>query len=157
MVKITKTTKPIKEKDIERSWHLVDVSDQSLGRIAGKISRLLQGKHKVNYAPYLDSGDFVVVVNAQRIKITGHKGENKIYTRYSGYPGGLKKISLNNLLKQKPAEVIKRAVLGMLPKNKLRKRRAARLFIFPDEKHPYEDKFKTLNSKFQSKVKLNYL
>lgn len=146
MVKITKITKPVKKNEIKRDWHLVDVSGQILGQIAGKIAKLLQGKHKINYVSYLDSGDCVVVVNAAKIKVTGHKGENKFYTHYSGYPGGLKKINLNNLLKKKPEEIIRRAVLGMLPKNKLRKRRAARLFVFPDEKHPYMDKVKSWSS-----------
>ena len=141
MPNITKTTKPVKEKEISRSWHLVDVSGQILGRVACKISILLQGKHKVNYVPYLDNGDYVVVINVNKIKVTGNKGKEKIYTHYSGYPGGLKKFTFNDLLEKKPEEIIKRAVLGMLPKNKLRDRRAARLFIFADEKHPYQDKF----------------
>lgn len=143
MVSITKITKPIKEKEIVRNWHLTDVSGQILGRATGQIAKLLQGKHKINYVSYLDNGDFVVVINAQKIKVTGKKQLNKIYTRYSGYPGGLKTITLGNLLKQKPIEVIKHAVLGMLPKNKLRDRRMTRLFIYPDENHPYKEKFKS--------------
>jgi large subunit ribosomal protein L13 len=141
MSQLTKQTKPVKEKEIVRNWHLIDVSGQVLGRVAGKISRLLQGKHKVNYVPYLDSGDYIVVINAKKIKVTGKKEKNKVYTRYSGYPGGLKTISYEKMLKQKPEDIIRHAVSGMLPKNKLRDRRLARLFIFPDKDHKFNDKF----------------
>jgi len=142
MVNLTKQTRPVKKKEIVRNWHLIDVSDQILGRIAGKISRLLQGKHKVNYVSYLDSGDYIVVINAKKVKVTGKKSKNKIYTRYSGYPGGLKTISFKKMLEEKPEEIIRHAVSGMLPKNKLRDRRLARLFIFADENHKFVDKFK---------------
>ncbi len=141
MSQLTKQTKPVKEKEIVRNWHLIDVSGQVLGRVAGKISRLLQGKHKINYVPYLDSGDYIVVINAKKIKVTGRKEKNKVYTRYSGYPGGLKTISYEKMLKQKPEEIIRHAVSGMLPKNKLRDQRLARLFIFPDKDHKFNDKF----------------
>lgn len=150
MATITRITKPVKAEEIKRAWHFVDVSGQILGRVAGKIARLLQGKHKINYVPYLDNGDYVVVINAKKIKVTGHKDKNKIYTRYSGYPGGLKKINFHDLLEKKPEEIIQRAVLGMLPKNKLRDRRATRLFVFADEKHPYEDKFMSHKLKVKS-------
>ena len=143
MVNLTKQTKPVKIKEITRNWHLIDVSDQILGRITGKISRLLQGKHKVTYVPYLDSGDYIVVINAKKVKVTGKKSQNKIYTRYSGYPGGLKTITYEKMLREKPEEVIRHAVSGMLPKNKLRDRRLARLFIFKDENHKFGDKFKS--------------
>jgi len=142
MLTLTKQTKPIKEKEVIRNWHLIDVSGQILGRVAGKISRLLQGKHKVTYVPYLDSGDYIVVINAQKIKVTGKKAKNKVYTRYSGYPGGLKKITFEKMSQEKPDEIIRHAVSGMLPKNKLRDRRLARLFIFKDENHKFSDKFK---------------
>lgn len=143
MTSLTKSTKPIKEKEMKREWHLVDLKDKVLGRSATEISKILQGKHKVSYVAYLDSGDYVIAINAEQVVVTGKKAENKIYTRYSGYPGGLKKIKLNDLKKKRPTEIIYRAVSGMLPKNKLRNRRLARLFIFRDDKHPYEDKLKT--------------
>lgn len=144
MKKITNQTKPIKEKEIKRNWHLIDVKGMILGRIAPKISYYLQGKNKINYVSYLDCGDYVVVINAKKIILTGKKSETKIYTYYSGYPGGLKKIKFNYLLENKPEEIIKRAVSGMLPKNKFRDRRLKRLFVFADENHPYKDKFKNL-------------
>lgn len=142
MVNLTHSTKPVSEKDIKRNWHLIDVSDKVLGRITPEIARFLQGKHKRDYVAYLDMGDYVVVINAIKVKLTGKKVEAKEYTRFSGYPGGLKRISFKTMLKDKPAEIIKHAVSGMLPKNKLRERRLTRLFIFADNKHPYADKFK---------------
>lgn len=141
MVTLTHTTKPVKEKDIERGWHLVDLKDEVLGRITPKISQYLQGKQKVDYASYLDMGDYVVAVNARQVRITGKKSSQKVYTRYSGYPGGLKKTTFADLLKKKPEEIIRHAVSGMLPKNKLRDRRMARLYVYPDLNHPYKDKF----------------
>lgn len=141
MVQLTKSTKPVKEKDIKRNWHILDMKGKVLGRSIPEVSRLLQGKQKANYVSYLDIGDYVVVINAKFVKVTGKKSKAKIYTSYSGYPGGLKKINFADLLVRKPNEVIRRAVSGMLPKNKLRDRRLARLFIFADEKHPYKDKF----------------
>jgi large subunit ribosomal protein L13 len=137
MVKITQSTKPIKEEAITRNWHLIDVSDKILGRIAPEIAKLLQGKHKKTYVPYLDAGDNVVVVNAKKVVVTGKKAQTKQYTKYSGYPGGLKAMSFERMMEKKPAEVIRHAVLGMLPKNKLRDRRIARLHVYPNEKHPF--------------------
>lgn len=142
MVNLSQSTKPVKASDIKRGWYLVDVTDKVLGRIAPEIAKLLQGKHKVNYAPYLNGGDYVVVINAAKVRLTGKKAKTGYYTYYSGYPGGLKKVSFQKLLKDKPEELIKHAVSGMLPKNKLRDQRLKRLFIFVDEKHPYEDKLK---------------
>jgi LSU ribosomal protein L13P len=145
MVNLTISTKPVKAKEIKRDWHLIDASSKILGRLAPEIVKVLQGKHKRNYVPYLDMGDYVVVVNAKKVIVSGKKANQKIYTRYSGYPGGLKEISFNKLLEEKPEEIVKRAVSGMLPKNKLRKKRLARLYVFADENHPFADKFK--NSK----------
>ena len=145
MVSLTLSTKPVREKDIKREWHLIDASSKIVGRLAPQIAKFLQGKHKRNYAPYLDMGDYVVVINAKKVIVSGKKADQKIYTRYSGYPGGLKEISFSKLLEEKPEEIVKRAVSGMLPKNKLRKKRLARLYVFADENHPFADKFK--NSK----------
>lgn len=142
MVTLTKSTQPVKESEIKREWHLIDANNKILGRISTEISDLLQGKNKTNYVTYLDQGDYVVVINARRIGLTGKKSENKIYLRYSGYPGGQKQIAYKKMLEKNPAEIIKHAVSGMLPKNKLRDRRMARLYIFADDKYPYEDKFK---------------
>lgn len=142
MVKLTEITKPQSEKAIKRDWHLIDVKDKILGRITPEIVHFLIGKHKPQYAPYLDGGDYVVIINAKKVTVTGKKEDNKIYSQYSGYPSGLKSISFKKLLEKSPKEVITRAVTGMLPKNKLRKKRLARLYIFSDENHSYGDKFK---------------
>lgn len=142
MVKLTKTTKALKSRQITRDWHWLDAQGKILGRLATKIASFLIGKHKPNYVPYLDVGDYVVVINAKKVVVSGKKEEQKLYTRYSGYPGGLKKMTFRQLKEKKPEEIIRQAVSGMLPKNKLRKKRLARLFVFANEKHPYGDKFK---------------
>jgi len=145
MVKLTTPTKPVKEKEIKKEWHLFDAKGKVLGRFVSRIVGYLIGKHKVNYVPYLDMGDHVVVINGKDIIMSGKKEETKKYTRYSGYPGGLKEIKFLELKEKKPEEVIRLAVSRMLPKNKLRKRRLARLFVFADDKHPYKDKIKIKN------------
>lgn len=147
MKNLTKQTKSVKEKEIKRDWYLIDVKDLILGRIAPKIAQILQGKNKTNYVSYLDVGDYVVVVNAEKILISGRKKETKVYLKYSGYPGGLKKISYKDLLKNNPEEIIKHAVSGMLPKNKFRDKRLKRLFVYKDENHPYKDRIKKLDEK----------
>ncbi len=137
-----KTYQPKKE-EITRNWHQIDAQGKILGRMSTQIAKYLIGKHKVDYVPHLDMGDYVVVTNADKFIVTGKKRKNKMYRRYSGYMGGLKETSLKDLLEKKPKEAIKLAVKNMLPKNKLRKKRLSRLKIFVDEKHPYEDKFKS--------------
>ncbi|NTU46589.1 50S ribosomal protein L13 [Candidatus Roizmanbacteria bacterium] len=140
MVALTKTTKPISAKDIKRAWHVIDLDNQVLGRMSTIISELLQGKHKPTYSPNLDSGDFVVVINTEKVQVSGNKADTKVYTYYSGYPGGLKAVPYKTLMERKPSELIRHAVSGMLPKNKLRDRRLARLFIYPGADHPHKDK-----------------
>jgi len=137
-----KATKPTKESDIKREWHLIDAKDKILGRLSTQIATLLMGKSKPYFVRHLDCGNFVVVINARHIRVTGKKEEQKVYTRYSGYPGGLKRETLRQLRERKPTEILRHAVSGMLPKNKLRKSMLARLFVFPDEKHTFADKFK---------------
>ncbi len=141
MIKLTEMTRPVSGKIIERNWHLIDVNGKILGRVATTIANLLMAKHKVQYVSYLDTGDYVVVTNARKIKVTGKKRDNKIYTQYSGYPGGLREISFKRMLEKSPKEIIVRAVTGMLPKNKLRKKRLTRLYVYNDGNHPYSDKF----------------
>ena len=141
MKNLSQQTKPVKLKEVKRVWHLVDLSGKVLGRMAPEIARFLQGKNKANYVSYLDTGDYVVAVNARRVVVTDKKSQTKVYTHYSGYPGGLKTVSFGSLLKKNPGFVIKNAVSGMLPKNKFRQERLKRLFIFADENHPYKDKF----------------
>ncbi|OGK17174.1 50S ribosomal protein L13 [Candidatus Roizmanbacteria bacterium RIFCSPHIGHO2_01_FULL_39_12c] len=143
MVQLTKSTKPIKLNEIKRDWHLVDVKGKILGRAISMTVKYLLGKHKSNYSPNLDSGDFVIVINAKQVVVSGKKATSKVYTRYSGYPGGLKRIRYKELIDKNPREVIKKAVSGMLPKNKLRDQRLARLNIYPDEKHPFGEKLKS--------------
>ncbi len=140
-MKLTQSTKPQKEKDIKRRWHLIDASKKILGRMTPHIVSLLMGKAKVNYVSYLDMGDYVVIINAKDVAVTGKKAIQKIYTNYSGYPGGLRRRTLGKVMSTNPSEVIRHAVSGMLPKNKLRDRRLARLFIYANESHPYGDKF----------------
>ena len=135
-----KTYQP-KAKDIKRNWHLVDVEEKVLGRIASEIAQLLMGKHKKDYANNFDMGDFVVVINASKIEVTGRKKEQKIYYRHSGYPGNLKETKFKKYLENNPGKIIEIAVSGMLPKNRLHKKRMSRLKVFTGEDHTYEDKF----------------
>lgn len=141
MTQLTQSTKSISAKAIQRNWHLVDVKGKIVGRMIPRIAELLQGKHKVNYAPYIDNGDFVVVINAAKVKFSGKKLLSKVYSHYSGYPSGLKQVTAGQLLEKNPKRIVHEAVAGMLPKNKLRDRRMARLFIYPEDAHPYKSKF----------------
>jgi large subunit ribosomal protein L13 len=126
----------------KRRWHLIDAEGKVLGRLASRIAPLLMGKKKIGYLPYLDGGDHVVVINAAKVKVTGRKETDKVYYRHSGYPGGLKEETLEELRKRRPEEIIRRAVKGMLPKNKLLRGRLKRLHIFAGSEHDYKDKFK---------------
>jgi len=134
---------PTKKSEIKREWHLFDADGKILGRLCAQIACLLVGKKKPYYVPYLDCGDYVVVVNAGKVKVTGKKEEQKVYTRYSGYPGGLKTTTLGQLRKEHPERIIQLAVRNMLPKNKHRDQRMARLKVFAGQDHPYKNlKFK---------------
>ena len=138
-----------KLKDIERGWHLVDLKDKILGREATKIATLLRGKNKPYFTPSFDCGDHVVVINAQKVRLTGKKEDQKVYRRYSNYPGGLRETSYRRMLEKRPNEVIRHAVRGMLPKNKLRSKMIKRLYVFSGEKHPYGDKLKVQSPKLK--------
>jgi len=127
---------------VKREWHLIDAKDKILGRVSTKIAKLLIGKDKVEYVPYLDVWDHVVVTNAAEVGVTGKKEKQKIYYRHSGYPGGLRSETLGDLRERRPEEIIRRAVKGMLPKNKLQKLMLKRLHIFAGAEHPFEEKFK---------------
>lgn len=122
---------------MEKEWYLVDAEDKVLGRLATRVAGLLMGKGKPGYRPNADSGDFVVVINAARVKVTGDKATEKLYRRYSGYPGGLKSISFADLLKKKPEKVIELAVRGMLPKNRLAARMFLKMKVYPGPEHPH--------------------
>ncbi|OQX86037.1 MAG: 50S ribosomal protein L13 [Candidatus Omnitrophica bacterium 4484_70.2] len=121
----------------KRKWILVDAKDKVLGRLATRIAKILQGKTKPTYSPNFISGDYVVVINAEHMKITGRKYEEKVYDKYSGYPGGRKTISFKNLMKKNPSKILYLAIRGMLPKNKLRKKMLRMLKIYPENKHPH--------------------
>jgi len=136
-----KATKSTKIKEIKRQWHLIDVDGKILGRSASDIALLLMGKAKTNFVRNLDCGDYVVVVNAKNIKVTGKKENLKNYYRHSGYPGGFKSETYLELENRKPGEVIRHAVAGMLPQNKLKALMLKRLYIFQDAEHTYKDKF----------------
>ena len=138
---ITETTKSTKASEMKRVWHLIDVKGQVLGRAATEVALKLIGKNKPNFVRNMDCGDNVVVINAAHVVTTGKKEKEKLYGNYSGHPGGLKQKALWQVRLEKPTEPMRRAVFGMLPKNKLRDRLITRLFIYPDAKHPYKIKF----------------
>ena len=126
-----------KLNEIPRHWHLMDAQGQILGRLATRVALLLRGKHKPIFTPHMDCGDNVVVINAEKIQVTGTKMETKIYQRYSGYPSGLKKEPLQRLLARRPTEVVRRAVVGMLPNGPLGNRVVRRLYIYAGGQHPH--------------------
>ncbi|MCK5315978.1 MAG: 50S ribosomal protein L13 [Anaerolineales bacterium] len=134
---VEKTYYP-KAGEITHEWYLVDANDQNLGRLATKISTVLLGKHKPTFTPGVDTGDFVVVVNAERVRVTGNKLDDKMYYRHSGYPGGLKSITLRQQLAKHPERVLRSAVWGMLPHNKLGRRLIKKLKLYAGPDHPHE-------------------
>jgi large subunit ribosomal protein L13 len=127
-----------RKEDIVRDWYLVDAEGQVLGRLASEIARRLRGKHKPVFTPYVDTGDFVIVVNAEKIVLTGKKITDKIYFRHSGYPGGLKQTSAGKMLKDHPEKVLQYAVRGMLPKNSLGRRMLKKLKVYAGGDHCHE-------------------
>jgi large subunit ribosomal protein L13 len=124
------TGRETEEVTAGKNWFVVDAQGQVLGRLATRIARILIGKDKPQFTPYLDCGDHVVVINAERVRLTGNKIDQKVYRHHSGYPGGLKETSIRLMLQRRPEEVVREAVLGMLPKNKLRARRAKKLRVY---------------------------
>lgn len=126
-----------KASDIKREWRVIDASDKVLGRLATQVASLLMGKHKPIFSPNLDTGDFVVVINAEKIRVTGNKAKQKVYYRHSGYPGGLKGISLEKLMQTNPARVIEYAVKGMLPHNRLGAKMFRKLKVYAGDTHPH--------------------
>jgi large subunit ribosomal protein L13 len=127
-----------REVEIERRWYVVDAADETLGRLASRVARVLEGKHKPTYAPNLDSGDHVIILNASRIAVTADKLESKIYHRHSGHPQGYKEETLGHLLQRRPEEVIRRAVKGMLPRNRLGAQQLRKLKIYAGTDHPHQ-------------------
>jgi large subunit ribosomal protein L13 len=127
-----------KPKEIEQRWYLVDAEGQTLGRLATRIADTLRGKRKPVYTPHIDTGDFVVVVNAEKIAVTGKKREEKIYYRHSGYPGGLRERTFAEEIERRPIEVLRKAVKGMLPRNRLARRQLTKLKVYAGPEHPHE-------------------
>lgn len=131
-------TYSVKASEIVRSWHVIDARDRVLGRLATEVARLLMGKHKPMFTRNMDTGDFVVVINAAKISVTGNKMEQKLYYRHSGYPGGFKSIKLGKMLDTRPTRVIEHAVKGMLPKNRLGNSMLKKLRVYAGESHPHQ-------------------
>lgn len=127
-----------KKADIKRQWYLIDAKDKVLGRLAVKAAVVLRGKHKSIFTPYMDTGDGVIVINAAKIRVTGRKLKEKVYRRYSGYPGGLREVTLEVMLQRKPATVIRLAVSRMLPAGSLGSDIIKRLKVYADDKHPHQ-------------------
>jgi large subunit ribosomal protein L13 len=128
----------MRKEDVEKTWYLIDASGKVLGRLASEIAKILRGKNKAIFSPHVDTGDFVIVVNAEKVRLTGDKLQGKVYYHHSGYPGGLKAIAAEKLLAKKPEELLRRAVKGMLPKNKLGNKVFKKLKVYAGPKHPHE-------------------
>jgi large subunit ribosomal protein L13 len=127
-----------KSADIKREWHVIDASEKTLGRLATEVARLLKGKHKPIYAPHLDTGDYVIIINAEKVRVTGNKAKQKLYYHHSGYPGGLKSTSLGEMMNTHPTRVIEHAVKGMLPKNPLGRAMFKKLKVYAGPEHPHQ-------------------
>ena len=130
-------TYSIKASEIERQWHVLDASDKILGKLATEAAKLLMGKHKPTFSRHLDTGDFVVIINAEKIRFTGKKAEQKLYHSHSGYPGGLKTVNLERVMATNPARVVEHAVKGMLPHNRLGAKMLKKLKVYAGEEHPH--------------------
>ena len=145
-------THATKAKEITRTWHIIDAKGQILGRMTTDIAKLLIGKDKVNFSSHLDNGDYVVVINAKEVAVTGNKEMDKKYYRYSGYPSGLTVLRLEEVREKYPDRIIRTAVSGMLPKNKLRDVRLARLKVYADSTHPHINHFQKIRPKLPPKL-----
>ena len=135
-----------KTADIKRQWHVIDASGKTLGKLATQVAGLLMGKHKPIFSPNLDTGDFVVVINADKVRVTGNKEKQKLYYRHSGYPGGLKSTPLENIMQTNPTQVIEYAVKGMLPRTRLGTSMRKKLRVYAGDKHPHLAQTKTISS-----------
>lgn len=131
------TTVSMREQDVERSWWVIDAEGKTLGRLATEIARRLRGKHKAEYTPHVDTGDFIVVVNAEKVRVTGKKETDKIYWRHSGYPGGIKQANVATMRETHPERIIEKAVKGMLPRNSLGRAMYRKLKVYAGTEHPH--------------------
>jgi large subunit ribosomal protein L13 len=142
-----------KEADLGQKWYVADANQIVLGRLSAKIASILRGKHKAIYTPHTDTGDFVIVINAEKVKMTGNKLEQKKYARYSGYPGGLRQVNARTMLSTKPEDIIKLAVKGMLPKNALGRKMLKKLKVYKGSEHPHKAQMpETLDTKEVSRA-----
>lgn len=137
MSKLHFTTKHANEATVKRNWYVVDGTNQTVGRMCSRIAAVLRGKTKPTYTPHVDTGDFIIVINAEKVVLTGDKLNQKMYDHYTGYPGGLKEETASNLQKRRPEMLIERAVKGMLPKNRLGRKMVKKLFIYAGAEHPH--------------------
>jgi len=126
-----------KKENIERTWYVVDATDKPVGRVATKVATILRGKHKPTYTPYVDCGDYVIVINAEKAILTGNKLEDKMYYNHSGYPGGLRERNAKTMIQSYPEEMMERAIKGMLPHNRLGRAMGKKLFVYRDENHKH--------------------
>jgi large subunit ribosomal protein L13 len=131
------TTKHANEATVRRNWYVVDGTNQTVGRMCSRIAAVLRGKNKAYYTPHVDCGDFVIVTNADKVKFTGNKFDQKFYQNFSGYPGGLKEEAARDLIKRRPEAVVERAIKGMLPKNRLGRKMFKKLFVYAGDQHPH--------------------
>lgn len=137
MSKLHFTTKHANPATVQRTWYVVDGTNQTVGRMCARIAAVLRGKNKAYYTPHVDCGDYVIVINADKVAFTGNKLEQKLYQNFSGYPGGLREEKAGDLLKRKPEAIIERAVKGMLPKNRLGRKMYKKLFVYTGAQHPH--------------------
>jgi large subunit ribosomal protein L13 len=137
MSKLHFSTKHANAATVQRNWYVVDGTNQTVGRMCARIAAMLRGKHKASYTPHVDTGDYIIITNADKVVFTGNKAEQKIYINFSGYPGGKKEETAGDLLKRRPVAVLERAVKGMLPKNRLGRKMAKKLFVYTDAEHPH--------------------
>ena len=131
------TTKHANEATVQRNWYVVDGTNQTVGRMCAKIAAMLRGKHKASYTPHVDTGDYIIVINCEKVKLSGSKMDQKVYDTYSGYPGGRKEELASDLIKRRPEVIIERAVKGMLPKNRLGRKMYKKLFVYAGDTHPH--------------------
>jgi large subunit ribosomal protein L13 len=131
-------TRFLGQGEIDRSWHVIDAQDMVLGRLASKAAMVLMGKHKPSYAPFMDTGDHVIVINADKVRLTGRKEEQKVYHYHSGYPGGLKEIGAAKMRATRPAKIVEEAIRGMLPKTRLGKQMYRKLKVYAGDRHPHQ-------------------
>ena len=137
-LKLNMKTVSAKAATVQRDWYVIDADGHTLGRLATEVARRLRGKHKTDYTPHVDTGDYIVVVNADKVKVTGRKASDKIYYRHTGYPGGLKKASFTQMIERSPEKVIEHAVKGMLPRNPLGRAMYRKLKVYAGQDHPHD-------------------